>query len=110
MIAHVDPLMLHSCTRFKCRSASPPGGNQVDGLPPAPSMCFVRVVDFLALGSLLLYELELLKGSSAALRVMVFIHAVRLLALGALLGAGGKPSTWLPPGRLADLHLNHTSL
>ena len=28
--------------------------------------------------------------------------------LVALLGAGGKPSTWLPPGELADLLNNYT--
>ena len=28
--------------------------------------------------------------------------------LVALLGAGGKPSTWLPPGKLADLLNNYT--
>ena len=33
-----------------------------------------------------------------------------LLSPVALLGAGGKPSTWLPPGKLADLHQYHHSI
>ena len=37
VISHMDPWMLHSCMRFTCRFASHPGGDQVDGLPQAPS-------------------------------------------------------------------------
>ena len=72
--------------------------------------------------ALLLYELSFSYGSDGALRVMfgagqlaksaawVLLFESKHTSIQCLLyeslGAGGKPSTWSPPGRLAELSNN----
>ena len=70
-------------------STSLPGGNQVDGLPPAPSLHSPRL-EFGADVTFTGITLDQYKTCSTSYK----------------LGAGGKPSTWLPPGRLVEHNSN----
>ena len=47
-------------------------------------------------------------GAKTPLAIYMFGLRPGPFTLVALLGAGGKPSTWLPPGKLADLLNNCT--
>ena len=72
--------MVESC------STSLPGGDQVDGLPLAASLAY----SFTEVGA----------TTDLIVNFRKFLRKVRFAQINVGLAAGGRPSTWSPPGRL----------